>query len=117
MASRRILKINSLLKEVISEVIKLHVRNPNVSELLTITQVDTTQDLYHAKVYVSIIGSEDEKQKTIEALQTASGYIGMVSSKRVVLRHFPTLTFKLDASVEHQMRIDAILKQIHEKDS
>ena len=68
MAVQRTDRLNSLLKEVISEVIKQQVRNPHVGELLTITRVDITKDLHYAKVYVSVIGEDAQKKATLNAL-------------------------------------------------
>lgn len=105
-------RLNSLLKEVISEVIRDDVRNPNVHELFTVTRVEITKDLHYAKVYVSVIGTQEDREKTIDALQSAAGFIATHASKKVVMRYFPALTFKLDDSVDKHMRIDEILKKI-----
>jgi len=115
MVKKRTDRLNSLLKEVISEVVTREVRDPRVSQLVTITRVDISKDLHHAKVYISVIGSMEEKTQTIEALQSAAGFIALHASKKVVMRYFPALTFKLDSSVEQHLRIDALLGQIHEE--
>ncbi len=112
MAKNRVDRLNSLLKEVISDVIRKEVRNPLVSELLTVTHVDVSKDLSYAKVYVSVIGTPEEKAKTLEALQSASGFIAVYASKEVTIRHFPSLTFKLDDSVDKQMRIASLIDEI-----
>ena len=62
---KRIKRLNSLLKEVISEVVTKEVKNPNVSQLISITRVDISRDLKYAKVFVSIIGHDLEKNKNI----------------------------------------------------
>jgi ribosome-binding factor A len=111
----RIDRLNSLLKEVISEVITREVRNPRVNTLITVTKVEVSKDLHHARVFISVIGTDQEKQETISALQSASGFIGVSSAKKVTLRYFPQLTFKLDSSVEQQGRIDELLEKIHEE--
>lgn len=115
MAKQRTDRLNSLLKEVISEVIRREVRNPHVNELLTVTRVDITKDLRHAKVYVSVIGSDQQKAETIAALQTASGFIAVNASKEVVMRYFPALSFVLDESVDKHMRIEKLLGEIDEE--
>jgi len=112
MAIKRTERLNSLLKEVISDVIKKQVRNPLINELLTITRVDITSDLHYAKVYVSVMATEEEKLETVKALQSASGFIATNASKQVVMRYFPDLTFKLDDSVEKHMRIEQLLWEI-----
>jgi ribosome-binding factor A len=115
MVKNRIARLNSLLKEVISEVIHRDVRNPHVNQFVSVASVEITNDLQHAKVYISIIGTPKEKEETIKALQSAAGFIAIQSSKKVVMRYFPALTFKLDTSVDQQMRIDALLGQIKEE--
>jgi ribosome-binding factor A len=111
----RVDRLNSLLKEVLSEVIMQDVRNPHVSRLITVTKVDISKDLHHAKVYISVIGTQQEKDETLQALESAAGFIAVHASKKVVMRHFPTLTFKLDTSVDKQIRIDTLLGQIHDE--
>ncbi|MBY0528667.1 MAG: 30S ribosome-binding factor RbfA [Rhabdochlamydiaceae bacterium] len=113
MVKNRIVRLNSLLKEVISEVIRRDVRNPHVNQLITVTQVEITKDLHHAKVSISVIGTPQEKEETIKALQSAAGFIAIQSSRKVVMRYFPALTFKLDSSVDHQFKIDSLLTEIH----
>ncbi len=115
MVKNRALRLNSLLKEVISEVIHRDVRNPHVNQFVTVTNVEITKDLQHAKVFISVIGTAQEKEKTIEALQSAAGFIAIQSSKKVVMRYFPALTFKIDNSVDQQMRIDTLLGQIKDE--
>lgn len=115
MAKQRTDRLNSLLREVISEVIRRDVRNPHVNELLTVTRVDITKDLHYAKVYISVIGSPEEKANTLAALQSAAGFIAVNSSKKVVMRYFPALTFVLDEGVEKHMRIEELLEQIQAK--
>lgn len=112
MPVQRTTRLNSLLKEVISEVIKRDVRNPHVNELLTVTRVEITKDLHYAKVYISVIGNEVQKQETLNALSTAAGFIAVNASKKVTMRYFPTLTFKLDDSVDKHMRIEKLLGEI-----
>ena len=118
MKSKRVDRLNSLLREVISEVITKDLSNPNVSKFTTVTSVDITKDMKYAKVQISVIGSQEEKEKTIKALNQAAGFISVNSSKKVVMRYFPQLTFELDTSLDKHMKIDEILKDIKkEKDS
>lgn len=105
-------RLNSLLKEVLSEVIQRDVRNPHVNHLLSITRVEITKDLHHAKVYISVIATPEQKEETLKALQSAAGFIAVNASKKVTMRYFPELTFKLDDSVDKHMRIDELLNEI-----
>lgn len=115
MAIQRTDRLNSLLKEVISEVIKRDVRNPHVTELVTVTRVQISKDLRHAKVFISVIGSEQDKIETIDALNSAAGFIAVNSSQKVVMRYFPELKFKLDDSVDKHMRIEELLDKISQE--
>lgn len=115
-AKRRIERINSLLKEVISEVIHSEVKNPHVNQLVTVTRVSITNDLRHAKVYISVISEGDEKLKTIDALNQASGFIGVTAAQKVTMRYFPELRFILDDSSEQHARIEALLQQVRDEE-
>ncbi len=106
-------RLNSLLREVLSEVIMREIKDPRVKGIITVTNVDISKDLHHAKVLISVIGTKEEKTKTLEALESAAGFIAVQASKKVVMRYFPTLVFKLDNSVDQQMKIDALLGEIH----
>ncbi len=114
---RRITRLNSLLKEVISEVITKDVKHQALQgKLITVTRVDITNDLHYAKVYISIIGDDKDKEESIKALKSASGFISVNASKKVVMHHFPQLTFFLDDSVDKQMRIHELLSEIKTKE-
>lgn len=112
MPIKRTDRLNSLLKEVLSQVIREEVRNPHISSLVTVTRVEITTDLHYAKVFVSVIGSEQEKQAAIAGLQSAAGFIAVQAAKKVVMRYFPDLTFRLDDSVEKYAKIEQKLQEI-----
>jgi len=117
MKKNRLARVNSLLKEVIFEVIQKEVKNPHVTAFVSVTNVDTSADLHHAKVYISMIGTDIEKEKVVAALQSAAGFIAVHSAKKAQLRYFPNLTFKLDTSLEEHMRIQKILGDIEKERS
>lgn len=115
MHQKRIKRLNSLLREVISDVIRKEVRNPKVSPLTTVTEVDISSDLRHAKISISVIGDDEERATTLKALNQAAGYISTKASKEVVIRYFPSLSFILDTSVDKHLRIDSVLKEIKQQ--
>ena len=115
MKKNRLERVNSLLKEVIFEVIQREVKNPHVNMFITVTKVDTSADLHHAKVYVSMIASEADKQKVLTALQSAAGFIAVHASQKVELRYFPELLFKLDTALEEHLRIQEIIGKIEQE--
>ena len=112
---QRTLKLNSLLKEVISEVVTKDVRDPRLGSLITVTSVDVSKDLHYAKVYISVIGTPEERKKSIEALQSAAGFVAIHASKKVSLRYFPALTFKLDESADKHAVVETLISKIYEE--
>ena len=115
MKQNRLNRVNSLLKEVLFEVIQKEVRNPEVNRFISISKVETSADLHHAKVYVSLIGTDAEKEKVLHGLQSAAGFIAVQASKKADLRHFPNLTFFLDHSADDHMRIEKILSDLEQE--
>lgn len=115
MKSLRIERINSLLREVISEVIRKELKNPKVqTEMVTVTEVKVTKDLRYAKVYVSILLEKKEQNIAIETLKQSAGFIAVQSSQKVRLRFFPQLSFLLDESAERASRIETLLNKVLE---
>ena len=117
MKHNRIERINSLLKEVIVEVIQKDVRNPHVFSFVSVTRVETSKDLHHAKVYVSVIGTPAEKAEILAGLQSAAGFIAVHASKKVELRYFPELVFKFDKALDEELRIQELLAKIEQERS
>lgn len=115
MKKNRLERVNSLLKEVIFEVIQRDVNNPHVNTFVTVTRVETSPDLHHAKVFISLIAPDAEKLKVIAALQSAAGFIAVHAAKKVELRYFPELLFKLDKGLEEQLKIQQILTKVEEE--
>lgn len=115
MKKQRLDRVNSLLKEVIWEVIQKDVRNPHIDTFVSVTKVETSADLHHAKVFISMIASDAQKAKVIDALQSAAGFIAVHASHKVELRYFPHLTFYIDKSMDEHMRIEKILGKIEEE--
>ena len=112
MKDKRVKRLNSLLREVISEVLQKDVKNPHIAKLTTITDVEMTADGRYAKVFITVMGTKEEEKATLDALNQAAGFISVNAAKKVVLRYFPTLEFKLDTSLEKHMKIDKILTDI-----
>lgn len=111
----RTARLNSLLREVISDVIHKDVRNPDLGEFPTVTRVEITKDLHHAKVYISVIGSDADRAKTLKALNSAAGFIAVNASKQVVMRFFPELRFLVDDSAEEAMHIEKLIQEVQDE--
>ena len=117
-AKERTVRLNSLLQEVITEVIRRDFHHSaNIDEFIAITKVEITRDLAYAKVYVTVIGDDQKKRRSLEALQKASRKIAVLSSKKVVMRHFPLLDFILDEGLDKQLKMEELLLKISDERS
>ena len=85
-------------------------KDPRNEGLVTVTEVRVTPDLKHARVFVSVIGTEEEQKKTIRGLAAAVGYIRHELADRIQLRRAPDIHFTLDHSEEYAQRIDELLR-------
>jgi ribosome-binding factor A len=110
--NRRIDRVNELLRSELSELISREIKDPRLSGLISVTEVETTADLRHAKVFVSVFGREDERRSSLEALRSATGFLRREVAQRVTFRYMPELEFHLDSSIEHGDRIMQLLKQV-----
>lgn len=79
---------------------------------MTVTGVDVTSDLRHAKVFVSVLGTETEKAATFEGLDSIAGHLRSQIARTLQLRVAPQIAFKVDESVAHAARIESLLEQI-----
>ena len=113
--AHRIPRINHLIRQEISELLQRQVKDPRLGTFVAVTEVSTSPDLKHAKVFISFIGSEEEKQKTLNVLAAASGFFRRELAKHLRLRRIPELSFHWDDSIErgdHLMRlIDQVTSQ------
>ena len=110
--SVKIERLNNEFQEVISEILKREVKNPNLN-FVTITGCDITNDLSFCKVYFTVL--DKEKDETLKQLQNASSFIRGEISKRVEIRHTPELKFIFDESIEYGNKIEKIIKKINEE--
>jgi len=110
--SRRIERVNSLIRREISELLQRQVKDPRLGGFVTVTQVSTSADLRHAKIFISIIGSEEEKKEALEALAIASGFLRKELSMRLRLRCSPELSFHYDDSIDQGVHILQLINQI-----
>ena len=116
MASHRIERVNSLMRQEISEILQREVKDPRLSSSVTITGVETAPDMRHAKIYVSrIVGSEEEKQETLKALESAAGFLRRELADKLRLRHIPDLTFEWDSSIERGTYLLDLLDKVAEE--
>lgn len=111
MTKHRANRLAESLKEEISQLIRMELKDPRIG-FVTLTSVDVAEDLAHAKVYVSVLGTEDEGKASLDALNRAAGFVRSELGKRIRLRHVPTIVFKYDPSIQHGAHIAKLLRDV-----
>ena len=103
-------RINEQLKQEIAILVRDEVRDPRVSSA-TVTAVETSPELDHAKVYVTALGSDTEKQEILTGLRSASAFVRSQLGRRLHMRRIPELHFQLDRVWEEASRIEQLLRE------
>jgi len=109
--SRRMERFDELLRQEIARLIAEEVRDPRVG-FTTVMQARVSPDLRHARVYVSVLGDDEEKEAAVDALQRASGFLRGRLGAIVEMKYLPELKFELDRSLERASRIEEILDRV-----
>lgn len=109
MASQRMRRVDGSVREVLAAAIADEVTDPGVG-FVTVTSVETSGDLRHAKVYVSTLGDADEQQATLDALSRAKRLLQSSIARTLRLKYTPVLEFHLDDSARRAVRLDALLR-------
>jgi ribosome-binding factor A len=112
--SKRSEKVAEAVHEIVSGLLVKGLKDPRIG-FVTITGVKMTDDLSVAKVYFSVIGSDEEKKISQAGLQSAVGFIRKEVGKHLRLRHVPEIHFRVDESLERANTIERLLKQIHDE--
>ncbi|HEX5521290.1 MAG TPA: 30S ribosome-binding factor RbfA [Longimicrobiaceae bacterium] len=107
---RRTDRINEQLRQEISLLLRDEVRDPRAA-LATVTAVETSPELDHAKVYVTALGDEKEKAETVAGLQSAAAFMRGQLGRRLHMRRVPELHFRLDRALEEAIRIETLLRE------
>ena len=112
----RILKINSLMRRELSQIIEFDLKGPDLG-FITVMNIEVSRDLRHAKAYVSIMGSELQKRQSLQGLLKSKGFIQKELGHRLAMKFIPELKFIIDESLDHSMHIDEVLKKIKQQDA
>lgn len=108
-------KLGELFALELSDLLRTRVKDPRVG-FASITHVEVSGDLRHAKVHVSVMGTHEEQVATMRGLKNAAGYLRHELASRVTLRYMPELTFKLDTSIEEGARILNLINQVEQEE-
>ena len=108
MPSDRLRRVDEAVRQVLSDAVTQDVKDPRVG-FVTVTAVRTSPDLRHARVWVSVLGSPDERDASLDGLRSAHGFLQRRVAGELRLKHTPTLSFAYDDSVERGMRISELI--------
>jgi len=111
----RLIRINEEIRKEISQLINHELKDPRIQSLISVLRVETTNDLKQTKVFVSMLGTEEEKKEALEGLKSAGGFIRKELAKRINLRNTPEVLFKLDESIEYSMHLEQLIKEVNKK--
>ncbi|MGU3469587.1 30S ribosome-binding factor RbfA [Paenibacillus sp. D51F] len=112
MAKIRVGRVGEQIKKELSQIIQAELKDPRIG-FITVTGVEVTNDMSQARVYLSVLGSDEQKEETLKALARGTGFIRSELGKRIRLRHTPELLFKFDSSIEYGSRIESLLTDIN----
>jgi ribosome-binding factor A len=113
--TRRPDRVAEAIREEVATFLSEGVKDPRVVGFVTVTGVDVTRDLRHAKVFVSVLGSDDEKKATFEGLDGLAGHLRGRIGRALRLRVAPEIVFQPDESVARAARIETLLSQIKQQ--
>ena len=108
-------KLGELIAAELSELLRTRVKDPRVG-FASITHVEVSGDLRHAKVFVSVMGSPEEREATMQGLKNATGFLRHELATRLVIRFMPEIFFKLDKSIEEGSRILELIHRVEQED-
>ncbi len=116
MANNKMERIKEDIRRELSAVLR-DIKDPRLSPMTSVVAVEVTKDLKYAKVYVSVMGTEEEKSSSMEALKNATGFIKREIGQRLSLRGVPHPTFVLDRSIDYGAHINSIIAKINKGDA
>ncbi len=110
--SRRMRQINHLIQRELSELLTREVNDPRLKGIISITEVEVSADLRQAKVFISILGSEEEREQTLAGLISASRFLRQKLGERLSLRYIPELRFQRDNSIERGSHLLHLMEKL-----
>jgi ribosome-binding factor A len=112
MATRRIQRLNEQIRQDLAELISRELKDPRLTGLVSITSVELSPDLRYAQVFVSVLGSADDRKRSLAALRSAAGFLRTQIAARMTTKRAPELHFVADQSIEQGERIMHLLREV-----
>jgi ribosome-binding factor A len=117
-SKRRQERMSVEIQRILAQILREQIKDPRVDfSTVSITRVDVSTDLGHARIHISVLGDEDKQKETMQVLDKAKGFIRTELARQIQLRHAPELEFRLDKSIEHGIRISSLLDEIKKEET
>ncbi|MBA4065441.1 MAG: 30S ribosome-binding factor RbfA [Isosphaera sp.] len=114
MKSHRLARVSEVVREVAANAILFEIKDPRVKNV-TVTRAEVSADLQHAKVFVSVMGSEKDQKLTMHGLRSAAGFVQTKVADRLTTRYVPHVTFVLDEGVKKSIEIARLIREANEQ--
>ena len=112
--SQRLMRINDEILRECANILRQDIKDPRISTMVTVTKAETTSDLSYAKIFVSIMGDDEQKKEVLEGLKNASGFIRRGIAERINLRATPELKFVIDDSLDYSLKMAKLIKEAND---
>lgn len=113
----RMIRVNDEITREIADIIRTELKDPRIKSMTSVLRVETTSDLKYCKVFISVLGNDEDKESVMSGIRNAGGFIRHLLAERINLRNTPELIFKLDDSVEYAIKMEKLIKEISKEGS
>jgi ribosome-binding factor A len=115
--TRRIERLNSVIQQEISQLLREQVNDPRLNSMISITKVSTSSDLRHTKIFISSFGENVAKKEILDGFNAASGFLRCQLAARLQLKYMPDLSFQFDDTIERAAKVLQLIDEVAAKDS
>ncbi|NWG02771.1 MAG: 30S ribosome-binding factor RbfA [Syntrophaceae bacterium] len=115
MEGKRSEKVADLIHKETSQILMKSIKDPRVG-LVTVTRVHVSEDCRFAKIYYSVVGDLKERERSMEGLESATGYVRKELGRRIRLRYTPEIVFQFDPSIEYAIHMEELIQRIHHEE-
>ena len=110
--TRRTERVNNLIRQEISNLLRQQVNDPRLTSFISVTKVSTSHDLRHAKVFISTLDNKANRDEILQGFTAASGFLRRELAERLTLRHVPELSFHFDDSIKHGAKVLKLIERV-----
>jgi ribosome-binding factor A len=110
-SGQRVEKLREFIRDEVGQILQQGLKDPRIG-FVSVTDVEVSGDLRHAKIFVSVLGGEEERQQTMEGLRSATGFVRTELARRLKIHHTPQIQFRLDDSIERGTRVVQLLREL-----